>query len=161
MQQVISSQAKKRVNIVDVQLVKDKSILYGQRAITSPYDAQLLFREIIGHKDREHFAVLCVDTKNQPTHFQVVHVGNINSAIVSPREVFKVAILANSASVMFFHNHPSGDTAPSAPDLEITERLKDAGDILGINVLDHIIVGDNGDYTSLAQRGHLSTVRSV
>lgn len=161
MQQVISTPAKKRVQIVDVQLVKDKSILYSERTISSPFDAQMLFREIIGEKDREHFAVLCVDTKNRPTHFQVVHIGNLNSAIVSPREVFKVAILANAACVMFFHNHPSGDVAPSTQDIEITERLKDSGDLLGIQVLDHIIVGEGMSYTSLAQRGYLNSVRSV
>lgn len=156
MQTIEKKVAKKRINIVDVVLVKDKTILYGEQTLRDPFSSQMLFREILGEKDREHFAMVCLDTKNRPTHFQVVHIGGLNSSIVQPREVFKVAILSNAASVIFFHNHPSGDTTPSREDIEVTERLQEVGKIVGINVLDHIIIGENMDYYSLAQAGYLS-----
>lgn len=77
----------------------------------------------------------------------------MNSSIVHPREVFKLAILGNSASIILFHNHPSGDTTPSKEDINITERIKEAGKIIGIELIDHIILGDENKYTSLKEKG--------
>ncbi|MDT8444359.1 MAG: JAB domain-containing protein [Desulfuromonadales bacterium] len=80
--------------------------------------------------------------------------GSLNASIVHPREVYKAALLSSAAAVIFIHNHPSGDTAPSREDIEITKRLKDAGELLGIRVLDHLIVGEAG-YYSFANDGIL------
>jgi DNA repair protein RadC len=104
------------------------------------------------NSDREKFICLHFNVKNQIISYEVVSIGSISSSIVHPREVFKAAILANAASVLFTHNHPSGNTEPSLDDIEITKRLCKAGGILGINVLDHLII-TNSDYLSFRQKG--------
>ena len=103
--------------------------------------------------DREHFVVLLLDIKNKVIGINTVSIGNLDSSIAHPREVFKPAILSNAGSILLAHNHPSGDPTPSREDIEITHRLVNAGNILGINVLDHIIIGDG--YRSLKEAGHM------
>jgi len=105
------------------------------------------FAQNLLKSDREKFICLHLNIKNQITSFEVVSTGSLVSSIVHPREVYKGAILSNAASVIFMHNHPSGDPEPSIDDMEITNRLKKAGDILGIDVLDHIIVSSGGFYS--------------
>lgn len=144
--------AAKRVNIVSIKMIKESSILYKNRQINSPTDAIDLLQEFMGESDREKFVVLCLDTKNQPTTISVVSVGSLNSSLVHPREVFKLAILSNSNAVILCHNHPSGICTPSQEDIEVTKRLVKAGEILGIEILDHVILGDN-QYASLKERG--------
>ena len=95
-----------------------------------------------------------LDGKNRIVSCNTVSVGSINQSIVHPREVFKSAILANSTAVLLAHNHPTGDPVPSPEDIQITRRLKEAGDVLGIKVLDHIIVGEDC-YLSFVERGLL------
>lgn len=90
----------KRVNIVSVKLVKESSMHYKQRRVRSPQDSYELFRDYLGEVDREHFVVMCLDTKNQPTNIPAVHVGSLNASLVHPREVMKTAILSNSASII-------------------------------------------------------------
>ena len=97
--------------------------------------------------DREKFICIHLNTKNQIISFEVVSTGSLTASIVHPREVYKGAILSNAASVIFMHNHPSGSTEPSMDDIEITKRLEKAGEILAINVLDHIIVARKGFYS--------------
>ena len=97
--------------------------------------------------DREKFICIHFNIKNHIISYEVVSMGSLTSSIVHPREVFKAAILANAASVVFLHNHPSGSTEPSLDDIEITNRLCKAGAILGINVLDHLIIGYNEFYS--------------
>ena len=116
----------KRVDIVRVKLVREKSILYKGRRVRSPRDAYELIQDFLGDVDREHFIVLCMDTKNQPTCIQTVHIGSLNASIVHPREVLKPAILSNAASILVAHNHPSNDTKPSGEDIEVTNRLMKA-----------------------------------
>lgn len=99
--------------------------------------------------------LLCLDSKNQPTAINTVSIGCLNSSIVHPREVFKVAILSNSASIIVYHNHPSGDIKPSKDDINITQRLKESGKILGIDLIDHIIVGSNEMYYSFKEKGNI------
>jgi len=130
----------KRVNIVQVKLVREKTLLYKDRKIRSPRDGYELIRDFLGDVDREHFIVLCLDTKNQPTCIQVVHIGSLNASIVHPREVLKPALLSNAASVIVAHNHPSNVSDPSPEDIEVTKRLVHAGEIIGIDVLDHLII---------------------
>jgi DNA repair protein RadC len=92
---------------------------------------------------QERFILLCLNTKNKLVNYSIISQGSLNSSIVHPREVLKPAILSNAASVIFLHNHPSGDPEPSLDDIEITKRLSKAFEICGINVLDHIIIGDD------------------
>lgn len=84
-----------------------------------------------------------------------ISTGTLNSSLVHPREVFKVVLMANANSVLLYHNHPSGDPTPSKEDLEVTQRIHEAGKVLGIEVMDHIIIGSNGHYVSLKERGIL------
>lgn len=142
----------KRVPIVQVKLVREKSLLYKERKIRSPHDAYTLMKDFIGDADREHFVVLCLDTKNQPTCIQTVHIGSLNSSIVHPREVLKSALLSNSASIIVGHNHPSDVSDPSPEDISVTERLKQAGEIVGIELVDHIIICSD-KYKSLKEDG--------
>lgn len=142
----------KRVQIVEVKLVREKSLVYKERKIRSPQDAYYLMLEYLGDNDREHFVVLCLDTKNQPTSIQTVHIGSLNASIVHPREVLKSAILSNAASILVGHNHPSDICDPSPEDIEVTKRLKAAGDVIGIDLLDHIIIGSSG-FKSLKEAG--------
>jgi len=112
-----------------------------------------LFRRL-ADEDREVFLVCLLDTKQKVTGVQVASVGTLDASLVHPREVFKAAIVANAASVICVHNHPSGDPRPSREDHDITARLRDAGRLLGIPLLDHVVVGLRG-YTSFADRGWL------
>jgi len=104
------------------------------------------------NSDREKFICIHFNINNQIISYEVVSMGSLTSSIVHPREVFKVAILANAASVLFMYNHPSGNTEPSIDDIEITNRLCKAGSILGTNILDHLIITRN-DYLSFKQKG--------
>ena len=146
--------AAKRVDIVKIQMVKDKSLLYKYRAISCPNDGYQLMRQFLGDVDREYLIVLCLNTKNEPTNINCCHIGSINSSIAHPREIFKTAILSNSARIMVGHTHPSGNPEPSEADLVMTARLTDAGELLGIDVLDHIILGDD-DFVSLKTGGYM------
>ena len=148
------SNVAKRINIVSIKMVKESSFLYQTRQILSPNDAYEMIKEQIQDLDREQFIIACLNTKNEPTNISVVAVGSLNKAIVHPREVFKTAILSNAASVMAFHNHPSGETTPSQQDIQLTNRLYEAGELLGIKLLDHLIIGD-GSFTSLKEKGYL------
>ena len=148
------SNVAKRINIVSIKMVKESSFLYQTRTISSPNDAYEMVREQLKDLDREQFIIACLNTKNEPTNISVVSVGSLNKAIVHPREVFKTAILSNAASIMAFHNHPSGETTPSQQDIQLTNRLYEAGELLGIKLLDHLIIGD-GTFTSLKEKGYL------
>ena len=148
------SNVAKRINIVSIKMVKESSFLYQIRTISSPKDAYEMIKEQLEGLDREQFIIACLNTKNEPTNISVVAVGTLNKAIVHPREVFKTAILSNAASIMAFHNHPSGETTPSQQDIQLTNRLYEAGELLGIKLLDHLIIGD-GTFTSLKEKGYL------
>ena len=148
------SNVAKRINIVSIKMVKESSFLYQTRQILSPNDAYEMIKEQLEGLDREQFIIACLNTKNEPTNISVVSVGTLNKAIVHPREVFKTAILSNAASIMAFHNHPSGETTPSQQDIQLTNRLYEAGELLGIKLLDHLIIGD-GTFTSLKEKGYL------
>jgi DNA repair protein RadC len=102
--------------------------------------------------DRENTVVAFLDRKGNLLGLNTVSVGGLHSSIVHPREVFKPAIIMGAASVILCHNHPSGDTTPSKEDIDITRRLINAGEIIGIQILDHVIVGDD-NYYSLKEHG--------
>lgn len=149
-----SKQPAKRVDIVSLKLVRESSVLYRQRTIRSPKDAYELVQSFVEDADRERFLVVCLDTKNRPTSISECHVGSLNASIAHPREIMKSAVLSNAASVLLVHNHPSGDPTPSPEDIDVTKRISQAGEILGIEVIDHLIVGD-GEFVSLKEKGHM------
>ncbi|HIE17895.1 MAG TPA: JAB domain-containing protein [Dehalococcoidia bacterium] len=116
--------------------------------VKSPEDILKSVRSLLKGKRKEHFLVLSLDTRNHLIDMHKVSIGSLDCSIVHPREAFKEAIADSAASVIFVHNHPSGDPTPSADDIQLTKRLTDAGQILGIEVLDHVIVCDE-DYLSM------------
>lgn len=131
----------------------DVVTLQNRAVIRSPSDAAALVWACLKEADRENFLVLLLDTKNQVIGINTVSVGILDSALVHPREVFKAAIIANSTAILLAHNHPSGDPTPSLEDRRVTQRLQEAGQNLGIEVMDHIILGEREQFVSLKERG--------
>jgi DNA repair protein RadC len=125
----------------------------GRPMISSPADVERLLRGRIANLDRENFVVVLLNTKNEVIETSTVSIGTLGASLVHPREVFKPAVRASAASVILVHNHPSGKVEPSQEDREVTRRLGEAADILGIEVLDHVIVGDG--YFSMKEHGML------
>jgi DNA repair protein RadC len=125
----------------------------GRPVISSPADVDGLLRGRIANLDRENFVVVLLNTKNEVLGFPTVSVGTLSASLVHPREVFKPAIRASAAGVVLAHNHPSGRVGPSREDREVTGRLKEASEIIGIDVLDHVILGDG--YFSMKEHGIL------
>lgn len=119
--------------------------------VTSPVDIVGLIMEEMRYLKKEHFRIAILDTKNHIIAIEEISIGNLNSSIVHPREVFNIAIRRTANSIILIHNHPSGDPTPSREDINITNRLIEAGNIIGIKVLDHIIIGDNR-YLSFRER---------
>jgi DNA repair protein RadC len=103
---------------------------------------------------KETFVELCLDTKNQVIRESTVSIGSLNANIVHPREVFRFALIESAAHIIVAHNHPSGDPTPSREDIEITKKLTETGKIMGIDVLDHVIIGD-GRHFSMKEAGHI------
>ena len=125
----------------------------GEKPIVkTPDDAVGLVRARLKGKKKEHFVALLLDTRNQLIKASEISIGSLDSSIVHPREVFKEAIAASAASVILVHNHPSGDPEASEDDIKLTKRLVEAGEIVGIDVLDHIIIGGK-KYLSLKREG--------
>lgn len=120
--------------------------------IRDPKDAANLVMEEMRSLDREHFNTILLNTKNHVIGIDKVTIGTLNSSMVHPRELFRTAIKKSAATIILVHNHPSGIPEPSREDIDITKRVRDAGNIIGIEILDHIIIGD-GKYTSLKERG--------
>jgi DNA repair protein RadC len=125
----------------------------GRPVISSPADVDRLLRGRIANLDRENFVAVLLNTKNEVIEAPLISVGTLSASLVHPREVFKPAIRASAASVILAHNHPSGKVEPSREDREVTTRLTGAAEILGIEVLDHVIVGDG--YFSMKEHGML------
>jgi DNA repair protein RadC len=121
--------------------------------IKSPQDVAGLVMGEMRLLDREHFRVLLLNTKHHVLRTETVSIGSLSSSLVHPRELFKSAIKISAAAVILVHNHPSGDPAPSREDIDITKRLVEAGKLLGIEVLDHVIVGDS--FVSMKEKGLL------
>lgn len=139
------------IPVFRVSLIRDRSQKAVKNSISGPFDAVKILGDYLEGEDREHFVVLLLNTKNKLIGINTVSIGSLDSSIVHPREVFKPAIVGNAAAILLGHNHPSGDTTPSKEDIEVTRRLVAAGELLGIAVLDHIIIGD--DYISLKEEG--------
>lgn len=120
--------------------------------IRSPQDAANILMPLVGHQEQEHFVVLYLDTRNRVLEREILYKGSLNTSLVRIAEVFRGAIRRNCAAVIVAHNHPSGDPAPSPEDVALTRRLVEAGKLLEVEVLDHMVIGHNR-YVSLRERG--------
>ncbi len=121
-------------------------------SIRGPGEVARLFMDEMKHYDREHFKAALLNTKNQVLKVVTVSIGSLNASIVHPREILKPAISASAASIILVHNHPTGDPAPSKEDVEFTRRFAKCGELIGIQLLDHVIIGC-GRYESLKEAG--------
>ncbi|MCL6585642.1 MAG: DNA repair protein RadC [Anoxybacillus sp.] len=128
---------------------------YDERyVIRSPEDGANYVMDDMRFLSQEHFVAIYLNTKNQVIHRKTVFIGSLNASIVHPREVFKEAIKRSAASIICAHNHPSGDPTPSREDIEVTRRLAECGRIIGIELLDHLIIGDQ-KFISLKEKGYV------
>lgn len=131
------------------------NLTYNDRyIIRSPEDAANYVMNDMRFLSQEHFVCIYLSTKNQVIHQQTIFIGSLNASIVHPREVFKEAFRRSAASIICIHNHPSGDPGPSREDIEVTKRLVECGKIIGIEILDHLIIGDK-KFVSLKEKGYL------
>lgn len=148
--------AVKDIPIVDIQMVKDKEIPYGKALLTGPTSVAELFRLVCGRPTTEKVMQICLGTDNRPTFIRVVSSGTLNHSVLHPREIFQAAILSNSNSTILVHNHPSGRATPSEDDKSITKQIEEAGKLMGIRLLDHVIVGDGDNVYSFQNAGLIS-----
>ncbi len=138
---------------VRISLIREEGGTYSPK-ITQSNDVFTLAQDMMD-LDREEFRILLLDAKHHVSAVHTVAIGSLTTAIVHPREVFKAAILANAAAIIALHNHPSGDPEPSPEDRTLTKRLSAAGELLGIRLLDHVVIG-HGRFYSFADDGTLS-----
>ena len=143
-QKAKSDRYYKSLKVVNIKLVKEASML-SDNPIRTADDAIRLVQDFLRDYDREAFCILNLATDAKPISFNIVSVGTLNAALISPRETFKSCILSNAAGFIAFHCHPSGNPKPSRDDAISTQRLKEAGEILDIKMIDHIIVGCGND----------------
>ena len=141
--------------IYQVYLVRKGRVTTNSRTVSSPEDAFQILRDYLKGADREHFVGLFLDSANHLIGISTISVGILNSSLVHPREVFKLAYMMNAASVIVSHNHPSGNSEPSREDISMTKQLVEAGRILGIPLNDHLIITEQSGYVSFAERGLL------
>ena len=121
--------------------------------IRSPHDAASYLMPDMTSLQQEHFVVLFLNVKNQVIHKQTIFIGSLNASIVHPREIFREAVKRSAASIICAHNHPSGIPTPSPEDIEVTKRLQEAGFIIGIDLIDHVIIGDH-QFVSMKEKGY-------
>lgn len=138
-----------KIPIISLRMVRERNVWFS-KSVNHPQSLVEMVYPLYKDLDREQIMVVGLDNKNQPTLINVVSIGTINCAPVSPRDVFKPLILSNSSSFLICHNHTSGNLEPSQADIEITKRLKELGEMLQINFLDHIILGDPDNFYSFA-----------
>jgi len=153
--QNLSHAPRDAISIVRIQMVREGSFPYSPNPVRNSSDAAKIFQAYLAGADREYFVALLLNGKHRVNALNVVAIGSLSAALVHGREVFKPAVIANASSVILSHNHPSGDVSPSPEDIALTRRLVKAGEVLGIKVLDHIIIGE-GQYMSFADRGLIS-----
>jgi DNA repair protein RadC len=143
------------ISVFRLSLIKDHTLAYANAScMLTPQNVYELIKEYLQDTDREHFIAIFLDSRSAVIGMNTVSVGTLTESLVHAREVFKGAILANAASIIVAHNHPSGEALASEADISVTSKLKDAGRILGIPIEDHVIVADVG-YFSFRQHGLL------
>lgn len=142
------------INVISLKQVIDETVTIASEFIRTPKDAVDVINEVFDLKNRdvEYFGLIALNTKNQIAGMHIVTVGTINASLVHPREVYKRLLLNNAASYICFHNHPSGNPQPSSEDASVTKRLVEVGTLIGIELLDHVIVGNPG-FSSLKELG--------
>lgn len=124
---------------------------FSSKKITSPQDVADIFIPILRDEVKEVFIVVCLNSSNKIIRFEKISIGNLNSSVVHPREIFKTAIENNSASIILIHNHPSENPEPSNEDIAVTKKIVEAGKMINIPIFDHIIIAGN-NYTSFVER---------
>ena len=145
----------RRAAVVRVELVRERTITYpGGSPVAGPAELAAVARAVIGAADRELFVVLHLSAKHRINSVEAVATGTLCATLVHPREVYKGALLANACAIALAHNHPSGDPTPSPEDLTLTRQLMAAGEVMGVRVLDHVVLGDEC-YVSLRETTQL------
>lgn len=124
---------------VNIRMVPDAP-MYSQTAISGPEDAVYMVADLLKDMDRECVCVINVNAANRPINVNVVSIGAVNYAVCHPADIFKAAVLSNATGMLLVHNHPSGNVNPSKDDIKVTDRMTKASEIMGINLLDHVIV---------------------
>ena len=145
----------KRVSIIHTEIVKDGSFIYQGRGLQSPEDAAEMARQFVEGSPTEKLYVACLDNKGEPVSLELVSVGTSDYALVGMKEVYRSAVMSNSTRIIAFHNHTSGLVKPSREDIAVTERMRKAGEILGVELQDHIIIGDSTSFYSFCGAGLL------
>lgn len=147
----------KYVSVVKMQLVKESRVLFDAK-VSSPAVVAKMIKQMTDGSDRELVYVVSVDSKNKPIATELVSMGGVNSSIIDVGNIFKHALLSNAVGVIIAHNHPSGDVTPSVEDIRVTKRIEEAGKILNLPLLDHVIVGDmeTDVYYSFLENGRLA-----
>ncbi len=140
--------------IAEISKRLSKSYAIAKFRITSPSSVANIFMEDMRYLNKEHIKVVLLDTKNGIITDKDISIGTVNASLVDPRDVFIEALKVEAVNIIVLHNHPSGDPEPSQEDIEVTRRLSEASKLIGIELLDHIIIGD-GTFVSLKERGHL------
>jgi DNA repair protein RadC len=129
---------------------------YDYDPVKGPSEVARIIRAAIPADDpREHVVIVALNTRNRPILVSTISIGSVNGSLVHPREAFRPAILVGATSIVFGHNHPSGDVVPSREDRDVTIRLLKAGQIIGIDLVDAIVVGDSDAYYSFKERGEI------
>ena len=147
------AETSRGLDLVRIRIVPDRR-LATQEPVSTPMEAVDLITREFGDLDREVFMVLNLTCHLQVINLNICSMGTLNYTVVHPREVFKASILSNASAVLLIHNHPSGILEPSKKDIDLTERMVSAGKVLGIDVLDHLIIGTKEKaYTSLRELG--------
>ena len=143
---------KDYVPLVRLTMVKEKELPYGGKRINEPELVAELAGQILKDADREYLLVISVDARSKPLAVEIVSIGTVNASLAEPREIFKHSIRNNAAGIILVHNHPSGDCEPSREDRRLTKRIEKCGELLGIEMYDHVIIGD-GYYSFRENRG--------
>lgn len=148
-------ETKNYVPLVRLTMVKEKELPYTADTIHEPEKVVELAKQILEGADREYLLVISVDTKNYPLAVEIVSIGTVNATLAEPREIFKHAVMNNAAGIILVHNHISGVCEPSREDRMLTARIKRAGELLGIPIYDHVIIGDG--YFSFRENGEIAS----
>ncbi|WP_231756780.1 JAB domain-containing protein [Mariniplasma anaerobium] len=145
---MIENHHKDYYNLVEVSIHKKKRVSPFNLNITCPKDAARFFSHMLAKKDREVLGVIGLDIKNKITYFEIAHIGTLSQNLIHPREIFKAAILTNSHAIIIAHNHPSGHVDPSLADRNATKQMTQAGELIGVTLIDHLIVTNDKYYSS-------------
>ena len=139
-----------KLDRVAIRMVKEPP-LYSDVPLSNPEAVIKVMRDVFKEYDREVVALVSLKSNLTPVNLNIVSIGAIDQAVIHPRELLKSAILSNAASVLIAHNHPSGDLSPSGPDISMTDRMQQVFSLMGIDIVDHVIIGDNDHYYSFRE----------